>query len=113
MPLLIKHAIQTTIIDDSSQEKCDASCGVDWSSPEVIASVSQRIKDRFSDKIQVQYLDLSKTTDNHDALEWKEVIKDKNLSLPLLLLNGQPRITGEFDVRQLLDAIEAEMEIGA
>ncbi len=47
-----------------------------------------------------------------DALEWKEIIKNKNLSLPLLLVNGQPRVSGEFDIRQLLDAIEVEIEIG-
>ena len=110
---MIKHAIQITIIGDSLQEKCDAGCGEDWSSPETLALARQRIKDRFGDKIQLQYLDLSKAIANHDALEWNEVIKNKNLSLPLLLINGQPRISGLFDIRQLLDTIEAEIEIGA
>ena len=110
---LIKHTIQITIVDDSSQEKCEADCGVDWSSREAIALASQRIKDRFGDKIGLAYLDLAKATASHDTQQWNEVIKDKNLSLPLLLLNGQLRLSGQFDFRQLLDAIEAEMEIGA
>ena len=95
------------------REKCDVGCGEDWSSPETLALAEQRIKDRFGDKIQLQYLDLSQTMPNHEALEWNEVIKNKNLSLPLLLINGQPRISGLFDIRQLLDTIEVEIEMGA
>ncbi len=109
---MIKHTIQTSIIDDSRQGKCDADCGEDWSSPETIALAKQRIKDRFGDKIQLQYLDLSQAILNHDTLEWNEVIKNKNLSLPLLLINGQLRISGLFDTHQLLDTIEAEIDIG-
>jgi hypothetical protein len=30
----------------------------------------------------------------------------------LLLINGRLRIAGQFDIRQVVDAVEAEMEIG-
>jgi disulfide oxidoreductase YuzD len=110
-----KDTIQVTIIDNSRQrqEECEAECGIDWSSPEAVALASQRIKDRFGDEIQLAYIDLSKAVANHDALEWNEVIKNKNLSVPLLLLNGQLRISGRFDIRQLLDTVEVEIEIRA
>ncbi len=110
---MIKHTIQITIVDDSRTEKCEGECGLDWSSAEVIALASQRIKDRFGEKIELEYLDLAKATANRHTLELSQEIKGKNLSLPLLTINSQPRISGQFDVRQLLDAIEAEMEIGA
>ncbi len=111
MPPLVRHAIQITIVDDSKGEKCNAHCGVDWSSAEAIALASQRIKDRFGGKIQLEYLDLSKPMTTRRALELNRQIRNKNLSLPLLLINGQLRISGQFDIRQLLDAIDAEMEI--
>jgi len=111
MPPLIRHAIQITIVDDSKGEKCDAHCGVDWSSAEAIALANKRIKDRFGGKIQLEYIDLSKPMTNHHALELNQRIRNKNLPLPLLLINGEPRISGQFDIRQLLDAIDAEMEI--
>ncbi len=107
-----KHDIQIVIVDDSKGEKCDAGCGADWSSAEIIAPVSRQIKDRFGDKTMLEYLDLSQPTANPHALELGQEIKNKNLLLPLLLINGQLRISGQFDVRQLLDTIEAEMEIG-
>ena len=108
---MIKHTIQIIIVDDTKGEKCDAHCGVDWSSVEAIALANQRIKDRFGDKIQLEYLDLSKPVAKHHALELNQRFKNKNLSLPLLLINGEPRISGQFDIRLLLDAIDAEMEI--
>ncbi len=108
-----KPTIQITIVDDSRGEKCDAECGLDWSSAEVITLASQRIKDRFGEKIELEYLDLAKATANRHTLELSQEIKGKNLLLPLLTINGRLRISGIFDVRQLLDAIEAEMEIGA
>ena len=111
MPPLIKLPIQITIVDNSKGEKCDAHCGVDWSSAEAIALASQRIKDRFGEGIQFEYLDLAKPMTSHHVLELEQRIRDKNFTLPLLVINGQPRISGQFDIRLLLDAIEAEMEI--
>ncbi|MFC1990428.1 hypothetical protein ACFLVW_07785 [Chloroflexota bacterium] len=99
-------------IDDKCRRECDADCGTDWSSAEAIALASQRIEDRFGAKMGLSYLDLSQPTAEPHALEWRREIENKNLLLPLLLINGQPRISGQFDIRQLLDAIEAEMEIG-
>jgi len=108
---LIEHAIQITIVDDSEGEKCDARCGVDWSSAETLALASQRIKDRFGDKIRLEYVDLAKPMSSRDALKLKQQIRDENLTLPVLIINGKPRISGQFDIRLLLDAIDAEMQI--
>ncbi len=108
---MIKHIIQITIVDDTKGEKCDASCGVDWSSIEALALANQRVKDRFGDKTHLEYLDLSKPAANRRALALKQEVGNKNWSLPLLLINGEPRISGQFDIRLLLEVIDAEMEI--
>ncbi len=105
-----KHIIQITIVDDSKGEKCDALCGEDWSSAEAIALASQRIRERFDDKIKLEYLDMTKTMTGY-ALELKQRVRNENLPLPLLVINGESRISGPFDIRQLLDAIDAEIEI--
>ena len=107
----MKQTIQVTIVDDSQGVKCDALCGVDWSSTEAISLATKRIKERFGDKVQLEYLDLAKSITGDRALELNRQVRDKDLSLPLLVINGQPRISGQFDVRQLVDAIETEVEI--
>ena len=109
---MIKPAIQITVVDDSRSEQCAAECGLDWSSAEVRALASQQIKTRFSEKIGLEYLDLAKATANRKPPELSQKIEGKNLLFPLLMINGQLRISGDFDIRQLLDAIEAEIEIG-
>jgi len=109
---LNKPKIQIIILDDSTRRVCDADCGEDWSSPEAIALAHQRIIDRFGDNIQLEYIDLSSGTANHHTSEWSQVIRDRNLLVPLLLVNGELRISGQFDIRQLLDVIEAEIEMG-
>ncbi len=106
-----KHTIQITIVDDSRIKPCPAECGIDWSAAGAIALANQRVKDRFGDRAQLDYIDLPKATDSQHIRELKPIIQD--LPLPLLLINGHPRIFGEFDIRRLLDAIEAEMEIEA
>ncbi len=104
--------IQITIISGYSQGECDSACGTDWSSPEALTLASQRIKDRFGEKISLKYIDLSRDNTDNVVQEWSEAIKSKKLSLPILLVNGQLRISGQFDIRQLLDVIEVETEIG-
>ena len=111
MQLPIKHTIQVTIIDDGKSEKCDAHCGLDWSLAENVTLASQRIRDRFGDKIQLERLDLSKPPANRHALDLIQPIKNKRPSFPLLVINGETRISGQFDIRLLLDAIEAELEL--
>ena len=104
-----KQDIKIIIVDDSRAEKCDAVCGVDWSSAEAVTLAGQRIRDKYGDRVKLSYVDLSGRADGHRFTELEQRIND--LSLPLLLINGNPRISGQFDIRLLLDAIDAEMEI--
>ena len=69
-----KDAIKINIVDDTHQQECDAGCGLDWSSTQTIALASQRIKDRFGDKIELAYLDLYKAKANRETSEWQQEI---------------------------------------
>ena len=111
MLLLAKPGVQITIVDNSKVVECDAHCGAEWASAQTVDLAGQRIKERFGDRVQLEYLDLAESTSDQRALELKQRINGENLSLPLLIIDGEPRISGRFDIRQLLDAIEAELEI--
>lgn len=112
VPILIEATVTISIIDESNRRDCDAGCGVDWSSPDAVALATRQIRDRFGNKARLQYLDLASSTDDRQANEWRGVIRERSLSVPLLFINGRLRIGGQFDIRQIIDAIEAEMEIG-
>ena len=74
---------------------------------------AERIKNQFGDRVQLEYLDLARPITSDHALELSRQVRDKGLSLPLLVIDGQPRISGQFDIRQLVNAIEVEVEIRA
>ncbi|MAE10555.1 MAG: hypothetical protein CL876_01310 [Dehalococcoidales bacterium] len=107
-----RQNLYITIMDDSNDEECEAGCGTDWSSREALDLAHRRIRDRFGGDIRLEYLDLSGGALNNQMLQWKEEIKAGKLALPLLVLNGRLRLAGMFDVRQLMDTIEVEREIG-
>ena len=104
--------IRITILGDDIEDECDAGCGIDWASPESVPFAVERIKERFGEDIPLEYVNMTENNSRQIVQEWTETVKSKNLSLPLLLLNGQLRISGRFDIRQLLDVIEIEREVG-
>ena len=106
-----KGAARVTIISDSSRlEQCEAQCGLDWASPEVVALAARRVEERFGDRVQLEYLDLSRPASG-DTLGVSRLAGAEDLRLPLLVIDGRPRVWGQFDIRMLLDAIEAELEM--
>ena len=98
-------------MDDSRAEKCDAGCGMDWSSPENMSFARQRIKENFTNGITLDYVDMAKPAISHHISELQQRLSKEKLSLPVLAINSKPRIYGQFDTRMLLDAIDAEVEI--
>lgn len=112
MQALTKATIEISILDESSRRDCDAGCGMDWSSPDVLALASEQVRHRFGNEAHLAYLDLSHGARDQQARDWRQAIRERNLSVPLLLINGHLRIAGQFDIRQVVDAVEAELEIG-
>lgn len=105
--------IEISIVDDTSRRDCDAACGVDWSAPEAIDLAGRQVRKRFGDGTRLEYYDLARAAPDRQTQEWRRTIRENSLSVPLLLINGRLRVAGQFDIRQMIDAVEAEMEIGA
>ena len=111
MKSLSNQDIQILIIDDSRAEKCDIGCGIDWSSPENMSFARQRIKESFTNRIILDYVDMAKPAISPLISELQQRLSREKLPLPVLTINGKPRIYGQFDIRMLLDVIDAEVEI--
>jgi len=99
------------IVDDTSRRDCDADCGTDWSLPEMVALAGKQVEQRFGSAATIEYRDLSKGELDAGQLDMKRNIRERGLSVPLLLVNGHLRVAGQFDIRRIVDAIETEMEI--
>ncbi len=111
MPPLVNDPIQIAIVTDGISEACGVDCGADWSSPETQALAQQRAKERFGDRIRLEFVTMAEDKADKRMVKLKQQIENDNLNLPLLLIEGEPIISGQFDIRLVLDAINAELEI--
>lgn len=105
----LAERITVIVVYNSTGPKCEAACGLDWNSAETVRMIKQRTRERFGNSAGLEMLDLSSA--DKRVPELVDRIRRYNLSLPLLLVNNEVRISGEFDARQLMDAIEVEQEI--
>ena len=103
---LSKNSIKAYIIGNKRVNGCEVGCGMDWSSAENLALADQQIEARFGDRVRLKYLDLSEAVTVLDEQLHQRI---RNEKLPMLVINGEPRIAGLFDMRMLLDAVEAEV----
>ena len=107
---MAEPAISVIIVHDGKGTDCEGGCGIDWSSAEATAPITEQLEKRFSDSIRLEYIDLSRHTTGH-ASEIARIVSDEDIPLPLLLIDGRPAVSGQFDARLLLDAIDAEIEM--
>jgi glutaredoxin len=104
--------ILVTVVDDATSPKCEARCGLDLSSPEVFKSTAGVLRNLFGSRVKLEYATLDAIQASLLA-EIAEKVKRGDLSLPLLLVNGKPRVSGYFDLHLLQESIQAEIEMAA
>ncbi len=97
------ETLHIEIISDGRQSLCQSECGTDWSQPEVQAQVKSDPQVRFGDRIRLDYVDI----------RYSDKRYSKETSYPFLIINGHIRLSGQFDMRQLLEIVETQLEIGA
>ena len=113
MPIAKRQpGILVTVVDDAASPKCEARCGLDFSSPETFKSTTEVLRKRFGGRVKLEYAGMDAVQAGPLA-EMAERLKSGELVLPLLLINGKPRISGYFDLHSLQEAIQAEIEIAA
>jgi len=97
----MRRAVRLTVIGNSRAPACDANCGVDWSRPEAIAHARQALKERFGDRVQIRYI-------SEDP-----AAKPERMSYPYprLTVDGEIRLARQFDLRQMLDVAETQLEM--
>jgi disulfide oxidoreductase YuzD len=105
-------SIQVTVFDNSQSEKCEGRCGLDFSAPGALQSITELLNKLYGGRVQLTYLDLAEPSISSAHPEIIERVRVENLSLPLLLVSGKLRISGYFDFRLLQNAIQVETETG-
>lgn len=104
--------IRVVVVDDATSPKCEARCGLDLSSPEALKSTAEHLRKLFGSRVKLEFAALEAIQAGPSS-EIAERVKSGSLVLPLLLINGRPRVSGYFDLHLLQESIQAEIEMAA
>ncbi len=110
---MINQPLKVVIFLDRTVEECDGGCGMDWSLPENRQLATERLKERFGSEVEIEYVELFGPEGARNYPEILERLKREKLAMPLLVVKGDIRISGDFDIRMLVDMVEAGMELEA
>lgn len=111
--MALSGPLQVVIFEDREQGKpCNESCGVDWLKEENQELAQQLIARNFGDGVQLRFVNLAEpgAEQQHSAMIAR--IVGEQLLLPALVINGEVKISGYFDLRMLRDMIEVAQEVG-
>jgi hypothetical protein len=104
------HPLHVTILEEPGARRCEGQCGVDWSSEESQDAARQALRARFGDSVDLEFFALEQSSPPPTMASLVERVRAENLPLPLLAVDGQPRIWGDFDIRMMFTVVDAEME---
>ncbi len=100
--------LEIIIADQRGAETCTAGCGLDWSRPDSVILARDQIQARFKLAADIRYCDLSDPIARPGLKE-----RLQGHVYPVLVINNRVRVSGRFDMRMLLDAVDTELEIAA
>ena len=106
--------LKVTIIDRKGEagKLCAEGCGVDWTQEENRNLARQNLRGFFGDRVQVEFLDLDAPSTQEAFQDIARRVQENDLLLPVLVVNGEVRISGFFDFRMLRDMVEVAGELG-
>lgn len=90
--------------------QCDAGCGLDWSLPANQEEARAQAWSKFGRRVSLSFCPPAEL----GACGLPDIpgrITSQALDLPLLLIDGDLRIAGNFDMRMMLGLIETELEM--
>lgn len=99
--------VRVTIFDHSKEEHCSGYCGVAWSLEE-IAFVTEHLKRKYGDGVEVEYIDLARSEAPPEIIDR---VRTYNLPLPVVAINGVLKLSGCVEYRAIMEAIEAQREV--
>ena len=103
--------MRVLVVDDTRAAPCEGGCAVDWGQPAVVETAIERLRERFGEAVSFSRLDLAGP--GAEGLLSQDILRELagKDAWPVLLIDGRRRISGPFDLRMLLDAVQVETEM--
>ena len=90
---------------------CTEGCGTDWLVEENQRLAHEVVERAFGPGVSLRFVNLAEPAAQEANRELMERVRSEGLPLPALLINGEVKIAGYFDLRMLNDMIGAAREL--
>lgn len=90
---------------------CAEGCGTDWLVEDNQRLAQQVVERAFGPRVKLRFVNLADPAAQESSRELMEQVRSQGLTLPALIINGEVKIAGYFDLRMLNDMIDAAMEL--
>src|SRR3990172_5686186 len=91
---------------------CDGGCGLDLASTEEMQFTLHHLTQRYGDSVVVEFLDFSSSEEGPaESADLARSVRERRLPLPLLAINGIPRLSGSLSFARIAQAIEIQREV--
>jgi len=105
-------ALEVSIFEHREAGKpCSESCGTDWLNEENQKLALENVRHRFGERVKLNFYNLADPEVREKFPEILHKVEKEGLYLPLLMIEGEVKISGYFDLRMLLDMIEVAGEV--
>lgn len=108
----MSEPMRVSIIYDSGSPDCDGGCGLDLASTEEMQFTLYHLRQRYGDGVVVEFLDFSSSGGGSaEKTDPARSVREGRLPLPLLAINGIPRLSGNLSFARIAQAIEVQREV--
>jgi len=108
----VSEPMRVSIIYDAGSPDCDGGCGLDLASTEEMQFTLHHLRQRYGDSVEVEFLDFSSCGGGPaESADLAHSMRERGLPLPLLAINGIPRLSGNLSFARIAQAIEVQREV--
>lgn len=105
------ETVRVAIFDNSQAPYCGLFCGIDWGSPRAAGLIMEQLREEFEAEVKVECLDLAEEEVRRRFPEVAQRVFSQSLPLPLITINGVPKLWGNVDYGSIIEAIKAQREV--
>lgn len=98
-------SIKIGVFGSIAYDNCfSAGWGPSQSQEEITEVVSHLLKNRYGDQVDIEYIDISDDRMD-DFPQITEIVRNKNILLPIVAINGEPLWTGGVSYPNIVDEL--------
>lgn len=103
--------IRLTLFDHTDVEGCAVHCEMSSPASAGLDIIKAQLEEDFEDGVVVEYVDLAQPQQQALYGDMARRVKTENLLMPIIAIDGVPKLSGNVDYRTIVETIETYKEL--